>query len=258
MKQIRILSFLAVLLLLGCSHEDSLVPQGKQSHSANGELDFESHMEARHATVQKAPIFPFQPAGDFGGAGNVLTPGDFFPPGPNSFATLKRGKNFIQFNIHTTGLPAGAYTVWWIIFNKPGDCVEPNPAGGQCAGGAGADFFLPCAAVVWATGGIVQPNQVGNFSDRIYIGEQRDEVVVMGEDLDSPLSDPQGAEVHLAIKYHGLASDDPQVLYEQTHTLLGSCDGNSGANSYDLNFLPPPFGPYQCFDPQGTVFVAMN
>ena len=208
-------------------------------------------------TVQSADVITFQPAGDFGGSGNVLDPGDFFPPGSNNHATLKRGKDYLQFNVHTTDLPQGAYTVWWIIFNDPDDCNQPNAEGGLCGGGNdGADLFVPTAAVLWATGKVVQANGVGNFSDRIYVGETRDETIILGSALSSALTDPQNAEVHLAIKYHGLASSDPDILYEQTHTLLGNCDGNSGANSYDLNFLPPPFGPYQCFDPQLVIFVS--
>jgi hypothetical protein len=58
------------------------------------------------------------------------------------------------------------------------------------------------------------------------------------------LVNPKTAEVWVIIKYHGPASDDPDELYLQTHTLQGLCE--EGANAYDLG---PGFG-IQCFDPQ--------
>lgn len=238
---------LSLGLLLGCAKEQA---------QPNPEMT-DAELELRGPTiVQKVDVFQFQAAGDFGGAGNVLTPGDVFPPQGKSFAKLKRGSNYLQFNIHTKGLPQGAYTVWWIIFNEPSECANANPAGGLCGGGDGSDLFTPSTAVLWATGGVVQANGVGNFSDRLYVGEHRDETPIMGSALSSPLVNPGGAEVHFAIKYHGLASSDPDVLYAQTHTFQGNCGGDSGANSYDLNFLPLPFGPYQCFDPHAAVVPA--
>lgn len=246
MKNLVFIFVLSFGFLLGCA---------KDQPQPNPQLT-DSELELRGpTTVQEANLFQFQAAGDFGGEGNVLSPGDVFPPLGKSFATLKRSDNYLQFNIHTKGLPQGAYTVWWVIFNEPGDCGLPNPAGGVCGGGA-PDLFIPSTSVLWATGGVVQANGVGNFSDRLYVGEQRDETVFPLGGSASPLYNPQGAEVHLIIKYHGLASSDPDVLHAQTHTFVGNCGGDSGANSYDLNFAPPPFSPYQCFDPQGVVFVS--
>lgn len=247
-------SLLVLLVLLGCEKD---APNLTEEEMIENVSDLQTATLRGSTIVQTAPVFTFQPAGDFGGADNVLTPGDMFPPGPNSSATLKRGSNFLHFNIHTSGLPPGAYTVWWIIFNYPSDCADPNPAGGLCAGTPeSADIFLSNAAIIWATGKEVQANGIGNFNDMLYIDEHRSEYFHIGSALNSPLENPQGAEVHFAIKYHGLASDDPEEFYTQTHTLTGGCDASDGANSYDLNFLPAPIGPFQCFDPQAVVFPA--
>ncbi len=247
MKNLSFLSLLSLAFLLSCSQEDPEFLLHKQNS-----LNLNGH----HATiVQQAEVFPFFPAGEFGGPGNVLVPGTFFPPTKEGFATLKRGSNYIQFNIHTTGLPEGAYTVWYVIFNEKSDCNAPNPAGGACAGAGIDDFLLPTAATIWATGGVVKANGVGNFQDRLYVGERREsgtQEALIGADLASALENPQGAEVHLVIKYHGLASDDPDVLYEQTHTLMGNCGLNDGANSFDEG---PEFG-IQCFNPQAAIFPA--
>ncbi len=87
-------------------------------------------------------------------------------------------------------LPEGAYTVWYVIFNEPDDCNNPNPAGGSCAGAGIDDFLLPTAATAWATGGIVKANGVGNFQDRLYVGERREpgtQEALIGSDLTSAL-----------------------------------------------------------------------
>lgn len=188
-------------------------------------------------TVSTAPVVAFMAAGDVGGG--VLEPGTTFPPTSRGFATLERGSNWVQVNIQSSGLPAGAYTVWWVVFNTPDGC----------AGGCGEDDLLnPDAnvSVFWAAGGIVQDNGVSNFRDRH----------AMGDDLGEPGSqhilgdgslNPAWAEIHNVIKYHGPASNDLETLHEQTHTILGGCF--EGANAVDLG---APFGVH-CFDPQAVV-----
>lgn len=59
--------------------------------------------------VSKASVLPFQAAGSEGGG--VLTPGDVFPPDNVGHATLQRKTDSVTVNIHTSGLPAGAYTL---------------------------------------------------------------------------------------------------------------------------------------------------
>jgi hypothetical protein len=182
--------------------------------------------------VSEATVGAFQPAGSFGGG--VLNPGDFFPPTTNDNASLKRGQDWIQVNINTSGLPAGAYTVWWVIWNKPEYCN--GPCDGDDINNAAAEN-----SVFWATGGVVQGNGIGNFVARYNIGDSRGDEP--GQDLINHGGiDPESAEIHNVIKYHGPASDDRDVLYEQTHTVFGSC--NSGANANGEN---------ACFDPQSVV-----
>lgn len=237
-------------MLSACS-DDTLEPLVLSSDGIDEDMTI--HGPGNNAQFQKVDVITFQPAGGFGGDGNVLNEGDFFPPGSNSFAKMQRTNGYLRFFLHTTGLPPGAYTVWWVIFNKPLTCAEPNAAGGLCGGIGPDDLFLPSTSVVWATGGIVRADGVGNFNDRLRVGEMRDETIILGSDLSSPLQYPLAAEVHLVIKYHGLPSRNPEILWAQTHTLLGNCDGEGGANSYDL---PPPFGPYQCFDPQVAILPS--
>lgn len=238
---------LALLMFLGLACDKSSTTNSDLEF-VNTESAIAEGLMAKGTLVQSTTVLPFLPAGDIGGPGNQLIPGDFFPPTSKSKATLKRGADYIQFNIHTNGLPQGAYTVWYIIFNNPSDCAGPGSNGGLCGLD---DLFLPSTAIVWATGKVVQGNGIGNFKDRIYVGEQRSETILLGADLTSPLAAPKNAEVHAIIKYHGLASEDPGLLYAQLHTLLGNCGVNDGANS----FVDGAFG-IQCFDPQVAVFAA--
>jgi len=236
MKKLVVLLTLPLVFTFGCTKEDL--------HSLFA--DQNDHNARKSTIVQHADLMIFQAAGGEGGNGNVLSEGDEFPPTKGSKATLKRGKDYIQFNLHTTGLPEGAYTIWYAIFNDPSSCSD-NSCGEN-------DLMLPTTGVVWATGKVVKANGVGNFSDRLYVGERREpgtQEIIVGRDIESPLSDPQGAEVHFIVKYHGLASDDPEVLKEQLYTFTGNCGPDDGANS----ILVPGLG-YQCFDPQAAVFPA--
>ncbi len=189
--------------------------------------------------VSRDPVVAFQEAGDVGGG--VLEPGTSFPPTNRGFATLKRGDDWIRSNIHTSGLPAGTYTVWWVIFNDPEHCDGPCDENDLLNPDAGVSIFF-------ATGGIVGENGIANLRAHYVDGEDRGEPGTQDVLGDGAL-DPSRAEVHMIIKYHGPPSDDPDTLWEQTHTLLGGCFEN--ANALDLG---EPFG-VQCFDPQAVAHL---
>ena len=228
-----------LMLLVGCT--DDLVIQGLQEAPADAAV-----VAAAKASVQtgvEAQVYG--PAGPVGGG--VLDPGTWFPPVKGSNAKLVRHHNWVQYNVHTTGLPPGAYTVWFGTYNYPEHCFTP-----VCTE---ADIFInPAveASVFWSDGGIVQSNGVGNFKARVPVG-----VVPTGEgQIAWPgpgLTNPQGAQIQLWIKYHGPPSNDPMMLYEQTHTLLGGCYENANAVDAGVVF-GVPFG-IQCFDPQTVVYV---
>lgn len=190
--------------------------------------------------VTTEAVVAFQDAGDVGGG--VLEPGTTYAPTTHGRATLERGEDWIETNIETSGLPAGAYTVWWVIFDTPEGCSEICDED---------DLLSPDASVsaFWATGGVVENDGTATFSARYRVGDdlgEQDTQSILG---DGSL-DTSRAEVHNVIKYHGPASSDPEMLRAQTSTLLGGCD--EGANAVDLG---EPFG-VQCFDPQSVVYPA--
>jgi len=209
---------------------------------------------------QKMPVQVFMPAGNQGG---ILVPGTFYPPSDGAYGRLKRKKDRLEFEIKTDGLPAGAYTVWWVAFNKPANCIGPCDA---------MDVFLNAEAVgpssFYSTGLIVEDEGEGLgsacFRDVHFLDEYRGAPIVKNF-VPGPEIDPMRAEIHLVIKYHGPAIEvdlsggmndsaiaDAYLLNDQTTTLLGNCENANG-------FLPPnPAFPLQCFDPQVVIFPAPN
>src|SRR5215510_8449149 len=54
------------------------------------------------------------------------TPDGFLlgPAVPGAYATLVRNGKSLTTNIHTTvALAPGVYTVWWVVWNHPGNCA---------------------------------------------------------------------------------------------------------------------------------------
>jgi hypothetical protein len=189
--------------------------------------------------VDKVTVGVFQAAGDVGGG--VLALGDTFPPVNVGHSILKRGDEWVQYTLNTSGLPPGAYTNWWVIFKNPGFCID----------GCGEDDLFRAdveASAFWATGGVVNDNGIGNFVDRYTLGDYLGDPDTQHLFGDGTL-DTKTAEIHIIVKYHGPASDDPGILYAQTHTVLGGCLAN--ANAIDAG---PPFG-VQCFDPQAAAHL---
>ena len=193
----------------------------------------------RGVDVDFQPAEVFLPAGAVGGG--VLPVGAEYPPTDGSISIMKRGANRVSYQLVTTGLPPGAYTNWWAIFNNPESCQGDE-------GCDLPDLLEPDvnASVFWADGKVVRKNGVGYFRSSIREGQvpKGEGKLVLGP---GGLVDSKKAEIHIVVKYHGPASKDPEVLREQTGSLLGSCF--EGANAIDFG---DPFG-VQCFDPQAVI-----
>lgn len=158
---------------------------------------------------------------------DASTPPFIGPTVEGSSAKLQRSEDAIWIKINTTQLPAGAYTVWAVIFNNPENCAGGV---GNCAP---ADVPIPAvnASVFWATGGPVGDTGVGHAD--IFI----EEGTPPGQVLRGPgLVDAENAEVHLIVRYHGPVSDDPAIAEAQTTTVGGGC-----------NLFP-------CYEPQAARF----
>ena len=58
-------------------------------------------------------------------------------PQQRGASILVRDAEGISMNIDTTDLPVGAYSVWWVIFNKPHECGNDN-CGSSDTGASGS------------------------------------------------------------------------------------------------------------------------
>jgi hypothetical protein len=150
-------------------------------------------------------------------------------------AHLTRNSDGIAFTLHTF-LPAGnADTVWWIIFNNPSACSDPAGPGLSCGLGDVDPASLAEVSVLNADGLVVGRGGVANFMGSLAVGGSGPGEVLFGDGITNPL----GAEIHLLVEDHGVASTDPDVLYLQTHNDGGGCPPNTCTLVQDATFPVP-------------------
>ncbi len=165
--------------------------------------------------------------------GAVLQRSDVFSvennlPIEEATATLERMEDSVEFSLSTT-LDSGAYTVWWIIFNNPEFCVD----------GCGVDDLEieeVNGSAFWATGGIVEDDNVGVFNAQL-----RENQLPMGEEQvlrGNGLTNSFDAEINLIVRTHG--SVIPDLAEQQITTFNGGCPPN------------------ECLDVQFAVFPAVS
>ena len=147
-------------------------------------------------------------------------------------SALIRNAEGISMNLETSNLPVGAYSVWWVIFNKPSECTNgtcgavdtgkggaPNTAEGPCCG-------RPAGS----------SDRTGHLSASLGVGPKK----APGEVRRGPtLTNPMGAEVHVVLRFHGTpAWDDPELFTSQLGTFGGGCDIFACFNPQSVAHLP--------------------
>lgn len=173
-----------------------------------------------------------------------------------SAAKLTRMEDGLSLRINTTGLEAGAYTAWWVIFNNVEEC-DAWPEG-SC--NPFVDLGNPAvhAAVFFAAGDIVKANGIAHFQAYLETGFEpadsgdREKVLISNGGLG--LQNPETAEVHIALRYHGPAAlGQPDLLMKQIGTSSGGCNNGSFFVPADPVAAHRVFG---CYDPQVAVFLS--
>jgi hypothetical protein len=147
-------------------------------------------------------------------------------------STLHRSKNGLTVNYHATDLTPGyAYTLWWVIWNRPDLCGTEN----QCAV---TDFLDPDVEVdvLYAAGHVIGASGKGHFSARLNAGDISESIYDI-QGLPQPyglqLGNSLSAEVHMVLRSHGPAV--PGIVNEQINSYTGGCP-NDG-----LYYGFPPF-----------------
>ncbi len=148
-----------------------------------------------------------------------------FAPIQGTSSILHRNKNGITVNFKTKGLiPGNAYTLWWVIWNNPEECLTPNACGDD------ADFgnaLLVKPEVLYAAGHVVGGSGIGNFSAHLNLNDDSGSVNdLFGLPPAGGLLETQEAEVHLVLRSHGVAQ--PGMIPDQIHSYLGGCTDSGG------------------------------
>jgi hypothetical protein len=117
--------------------------------------------------------------------------------------------------VQTSGLPAGhAVTLWFIFFNRPDLCAA-RPCGASDLGTAEGDFHL-------AAGHVTSDGKV-TFAGHLQVDDiSGSGLLETGMGLGTPLTNPYGAEVILALHSHGPKMQGLQ-LKDQISSYLGGC-----------------------------------
>lgn len=140
-------------------------------------------------------------------------PIDFGPAVGES--TIRRNANGASMTLQTSGLtPGNAYTVWWVVFGNPENCVqlmgEPMPCGADDLSRAGVNGGFTRAA-----GHVIGGSGKGYFGSSLKVGD-------LLPNTGNTFDDVLGSEIHLVVRTHGQAL--PGLVDEQTHELNGGCN----------------------------------
>lgn len=112
-------------------------------------------------------------------------------------------------------------TAWWMLFNRPDACTDPNPPAPSGCGPA--DLLRQDAgpAIIWAIGTMPHFDRPTRFS--MTLDPQQIRHSVNGLALESPLQ----AFVHLVIRRHGqlthTGTPSPSIFYQPSGGCAGSC-----------------------------------
>jgi hypothetical protein len=134
---------------------------------------------------------------------------------PNAGTSLLRDSGGVFFTFNTQGLPVGhAISAWMAIFNNPAYCAT-SPC-------TPADFSNPNVdGLLVNTGGrVIGLDGAATFGAYRAVGD------ITGFDHGAGINglvDPLRAEIHLVLRDHGVASEDPGVLAAQLSTFNGGC-----------------------------------
>ena len=144
---------------------------------------------------------------------------------------LVRNADSVEVTINTKGLmPDWAYTVWWIIFHHPENCVE----------GCGADDLDRedvDGAAFWATGGLADKNGNATFTAQLNARElpSGDDQVMKDKTGGIGLMDTM-TEIHVVVRTHG--KQIAGMVDKQISTLNAGCPPNQCANEQFAVFEP--------------------
>jgi hypothetical protein len=173
-----------------------------------------------------ALLFSVPASGQQAATDNVPTvsfaPETLLPSGAivyGSGTMVVRMRDAVYATAHTSGLTPGTVaTAWLAAFNDPRYCAT-RPC-------TPADFGNPAArgTLLGIGGQVVGDDGTADFAEFRHVGDVTN-AWVAGPGVE----DTRRAEIHVAIRAHGPASADQNVLAEQLRTFNGGCPPNACA-----------------------------
>lgn len=140
-------------------------------------------------------------------------------------AVLTRTTDGVTMEAALTGLEDGhAFTFWFVTFDNPRGCKGTGPdagCGGDDVGRASAQ-----ARVVNGGGDVAEVDPVTGVAvvEGHLARHNADGAQMLGGTDASPLSNPYRAEIHVIVRSHGLAEEDPADLAQQTSNVAAFCN----------------------------------
>lgn len=189
------------------------------------------------AALGPAGVNPAPAATTFRNAAVQWLPSGPDVPGASSWLTTEEAGALMA--IHTTELEAGdAYTVWWVVFNRPDRCTT-HPSGPIRCGPDDLSRPEPEASALFGAGGVVAGRGDAFFGAHLPVRD------TSGCQPELPcregLTNPNEAEIHLVVRSHGPAI--PGHVDGQITTFNGGCnpgEANEGqCRNVQASMFPP-------------------
>lgn len=162
---------------------------------------------------------------------------------------MVRTRHKVSVRLSTMDLdPEAAYSVWWVVFNDPGDCLVAYQCGEPDIFSAPGVLNMPQIraariSVFYADGFVTGADGIANVTAHLVSGELPEGTFVnfgwvtgQSGNTDSGLVYGNGlhAELHMVVRTHGLAVAGFVAL--QTSTFNGYCDINMCADQQAIVF----------------------
>jgi hypothetical protein len=166
-------------------------------------------------------------------------------------ATLVRTEERVIGTFQTSGLEPGAWTMWWIFYNHPGECQNPlfDPKGNQLSQCSFQDRLIDEVgrSPGWGSSSVVGDNGIGNFAAVKDAGDDANGSPAEVNLCCPIVTNPLGAEIHILMRYHGPVEEaNAELLLDQLFTWGGGCDYDPALN----RGMP---GDFDCVDPAMAV-----
>lgn len=216
-KLVRAFSAAAlVLIIYGCENSEVAPPEVEPDLFSEAELTGlidnlaaaspDGDVAMSHAREHSGTIKAMQPVIDPINGGIIV-----------GKSKLLRNRKGIAMALKSRLVPGHAYTIWWVIWNFPENCIVP----GACTDADFADAVGVGVDVMYAAGNVAGRNGVAGFAGHLKEGDISASTNEFFGLEPVGLLDAKKAEVHLVVRSHG--PKIPGQVQDQLSSYEGGC-----------------------------------